>query len=139
MSKREFLEDHPYVSNLLDYAYEHDVYAVTEDLIYEEDIDSHIEDQIREFLNNDSWSRLSSYLDDISTGYSVYWIGDGWFDYRGIDEDDYDEILQMIVDDLGEDYVYGEEEPEEEEEECMINEEALNGLFPIGTLRPINE
>lgn len=145
MSRQSFIEDHPYVSDLMRYAWENDVYRVDESIISRDSLDERVEEEIREYLHSDGWWNLGSYLNDIDTGYDYYWTGDGWFDYTGADENVYNDILYMIVDELGEDAVFGddeedEDEDEEEEEECSISETELNGLFPLssGALRSIN-
>lgn len=139
MTKAEFREEHPYLSDLINYAYENDIYSVTEDLIYGDELNERVEDEIRDFLENSYWTNLSGYLDDISTGFDYYRRGDGWFDYRGLDEDDYEEIFELIMDEIEDDL--DPEEDNEEEEISALSEEQVAGLFSLssGILKSLKE
>lgn len=132
MTKSEFKAEHPYISDLINFAWDNDLYGITDYIYTDESIDEKIENDIAEFLRYEGWRGLLDYLNGIPTGYEYYaYNEDSWFDYTGLDESDYDEIFDRICDEYDE----WEEESDEDEDEMLEapTEEELAGLFSIGS------
>lgn len=126
----------------------YDIYSFCWDNGFEEfcedwitDLDSYIEEELREFdmcdyLRHNSWWELRDALYNIDTGYSVYRIN-GYFDYEEIDSD-FNYLLDDLINMLRDADFFEEDNDEEEfnieypddEEEEFVN--PINDLIAVG-------
>ena len=104
-----------------------------EDTMYDIIDEYELDDSVAEDINNfdGDWTSLRDNLNDINTGYSLY-RRDGMFDYVGLDNADYRDMKQEVLDYLIEtDYFDTEEEEEEDEGNTSFEPEPQPGPEPV--------
>jgi len=114
MTREEFIRDTDTWYDLKEFCEEHDC-DICDDIIDDESRDDEIDNDIEEAIRNDRWYDIKSYLDDIPTGYS-YYRRDGMFDYVGMDDRDFDEYKDDVInwaDDQGDIW---DDDPDDEED-----------------------
>lgn len=116
MTRREFEEECTSVNDLIDFAYEHDLYNVLEDIYYSDSYDEIIEQDVADWTGG--WESLRDWLSDLPSGYEYYWRSEYDGTWEGIDYSHYDMIHGWIVE------AYDFDEEEEEEEEDFEEEES---------------
>lgn len=85
MTRAEFDEQITTIDDLIDFDYDHGPFgSIFEGLISEDDLNSSIEDDIRDFLNYDAWYNLPD-LSDIDR-YGSFYLREGLLEYRCIDD-----------------------------------------------------
>lgn len=114
MTRTEFLEDVTTFGELFDFCDEHGLYSYTEDLLYCEDLDESVDNDLSEYVRDEGWQNVRDALDDISTGYDWY-RKRGLLYYEGLDDYDFDRMKDevyenAVVQDLFDDDEEGEEE-----------------------------
>jgi len=85
---------------------------VCEDIIDDDQLDEWVESDIQNGSYN--WRELRDFLYDIPTGYDYYRC-DGSFDYVGMDDDDFEDYKERVLDWMDENGEWDDEEDEEEE------------------------
>ncbi len=141
MTRDYFIEEVTTWSELLEFCGEEGCYTC-EDIIYSDDLDELLCNDISEAIRHDTWTEIRDALDSIETGYDFYVIR-GTFNYEGADDDfDYykDEVLEWgdyndkwDEPEDEEDAVFGE--PVEDCEESELQEEPLEDEdFSVGEL-----
>lgn len=122
MTRRE-LEEMNTFRELIDAANELDCPEFVEDLYFEDDFNSIVEERASDILSYENWRACRDFFNDLpSDGYDIYY-DDGYGEWRGYDNDDYflDEIKDSIIEYAEENDLF---EREEEQEEEQINDEA---------------
>lgn len=94
MTRQEFIEDVDNWGELIDFC-DAEGLGCCEDLYSWDEYSERIEDDIRDMLDNESWTWISDWLSDLPTGYSHYIYDSG--DWYGADDDDFDDIKADII------------------------------------------
>lgn len=125
------------VSDLMSFAYDHELYDLNEDICDDEYKDEQINDWLSQ--TGDSWLEVRDVLNDIPTGYEWYWVY-GWTEYEGIWNTDPDDIrrLRELIESAMDGYWDEEDEDEDEYDETaelsvedvcyMIDEDATAAI-----------
>lgn len=145
MTRQEFLDDVYDFRELMDFCYDNDC-GICDDIYDDESKDEYINEHLSDMADNaDDWQSLYRTLDDIPTGYDYYRLDD-YDDFNGLDDDDFDDykndVLEWMDDneywDEGEDdeeeYFPPEEEyseEEDDEESCEEDMQPVDELFSL--------
>lgn len=104
------------ISDLIEFGQEENLYC-TEDIYWEDSYSDLVWEEIHDW--DGSFYELGRALCDLPDGFA--WVRrDGYLDYVGIDEDDFDDLRREIIEEM-EDYWDDEDEPDDEQddrEEC---------------------
>lgn len=120
MTRNEFMDNPPSdIGELMSFCYENDLNAC-DDIIPDENLDTFVEDDVREFLRNDYWYNLWPLLRDIPTGYCWY-LRTGMLEYCDAEED-LDTYIEYAVNEMDR-YSKWDTDPDDEEEEEEYAEE----------------
>ena len=94
------------------------------DVIREEDLDSHVCDDIRNAMRFDTWDTIRDELCNIQEGYD-YYRRNGSFNYDSLSEYDFEDDKNAVLEWAEENGVFDDEDEEdarEESEEVKVNE-----------------
>lgn len=122
MTRAEFEDNVTSFYDLIDWCNDNNCY-VCDDIYSSESYDSYINDQLVDWARDYDWEELRNILNDLPTGYEYYLGAEYDNDWRGLDDDDFDEFYSRALewgdeneiwdDDDEEEYV--EEEPEDDD------------------------
>lgn len=119
MTRNQFIEEVNNFGDLVQYVCDtgNDPADYANRIISEDDYDSYVEDDIRDFLANDYWHRgLADYLYELPTDYEWYYR-DGLLEYKGLSYGDFEEYKDEVIG-FCDDNDYWDEEDEDEDEEA---------------------
>lgn len=124
MTRQEFLDDVCSFDELRDFCYDNDC-TICDDIYDDDSKDDYINEHLSDMADDaDDWQSLYRTLDDIPTGYDYYRLDD-YGDFYGLDNADFenykDEVLEWM-----DDREYWEEDEDPEEEEYFPPEEECN-------------
>lgn len=123
MTRNDFLNDVNEWWELLDFCSDEGC-DICEDIIDSDQLDEYITDDIRDSIANEYWYNIRDLLSDIHTGYGYYRMN-GSFDYDGMDEDDFNDYKDDVLE-WGDNNDIWEDEPDEEDgfdTDAMFDEE----------------
>lgn len=121
MTRDEFCELREW-SDIIDFCREYNLSFC--DYVYDsEAYDDEINEELERRAQEDSWYEVKDWLDSLDSGYD-YYIKDGWGDFEGASNGDFDRICEEILDYCDDEGLWDEEEEEEEPEEYLVDEEA---------------
>lgn len=140
MTYREWREEYAenynnrYCSDLLDIAYEQDMYDITDKYMSYDAFNENIEEAISEF--DGGWKDLRDALNELPVGTYDYYERDGYsyFSYTGWDEgrEFYDRLVSEIEENMYFDEEEEDEEDEDDESESMEAELEEDSEFDVG-------
>lgn len=129
MTRQEFLDDVTTWSDLEEFCNAVGVYDELEDVYDTCSYNEAVEDDIREYLDNEYWYNLSSYLDDLPSprSWDRYIRNDGWLNWTGTDDGDriFCDYKERVLDVCDEDCF----DSEDEEELEVVTEESSGNKF----------
>lgn len=145
MTRNEFIEDVGSWEALIDFAIEIECDACDE-LVLGENLSSRISEDFDDYAYDYDWKDIRSWLNDIRDGYDCY-QRDGSFEYSALDDDDFDEFKNDVLnyadrydywdpdeeEELDDDEDYEEEEDEEDDFEVPEEEFSVSDLFGFCT------
>lgn len=112
MTRQEWIDDITDFSDLINFCEENGYQDDTARSIFcDYDLDSWVEDDIRDC--DYGWRSLRDSLSDIPDGYDWY-RRDGFFDYVGLTQDDFDDWKSDVLSELDDDDFFEDEEEEED-------------------------
>ena len=120
MTREYFINEINYWSDLIDFCNERYWFDFIDGLIESCDLDSAVCEDIKEACDHWTWDIIYQKLGDISGGYE-YYIRNDLLEFSGLDDYDFDEYKDRVLEYADE---QGEWDPEEEEEEDPILEDA---------------
>lgn len=153
MTRQEFIDDVNSWSELINFCNEYgcdecsDVYDESQ---RDESIDNSLEERARDC---NEWRELYSYLNAIPSGYDYYSYDYDYDEWKGLDDDDFDDYKDEVLDwaddndifeeEYTEEYEDADDECEEDVEEDELEDEdiSLGELFNTcnNTLQELNE
>lgn len=95
-----------------------------EDVYDDEGRDDYINECLMDWARNDSWYELRDRLADIPTGYEFYRIDDCG-DWRSLDDSDFDQYKQEVLEWMDDNEYWDEEEDDEYDDDFDIFAEEL--------------
>lgn len=113
MTRAEFLNDVTTWYELIDFCCNEDC-DVCEDILDEDQRDDQIENDLREAVRNNRWEEIRDWLYDIPTGYDYYRC-DGMFDYEGVDNRDFEDYKENVLDWMDDGGYWDEEEEDDDD------------------------
>ena len=142
MTRTEFLEDVNSWWELIEFC-SNEGCDTCEDIYSEDSRDEYINEQLMAWAREDTWQELYSRLENIPTGYD-YYRDDGYGEWVGMDDGDFDEYKDDVLEWMDNHGYWDEEDDDEdvdifaeelerekaEAEEAPVEEEA----FSIGEL-----
>lgn len=114
MTRQEFLDDVYDFRELMDFCYDNDC-GICDDIYDDESKDEYINEHLSDMADNaDDWQSLYRTLDDIPTGYDYYRLDD-YVDFNGLDDDDFDDYKNDVLEWMDDNEYWDEDEDDEEE------------------------
>ena len=114
MTRREFLDDVCDFSELRDFCDDNDC-RICDDIYDDESKDDYINEHLSDMADDaDDWRSLYRTLDDIPTGYDYYRLDD-YGDFNGLDDDDFGDYKDDVLEWMDENEYWDEDEDDEEE------------------------
>lgn len=124
MTRQEFLDDVCSFDELRDFCYDNDC-TICDDIYDDDSKDDYINEHLSDMADDaDSWQSLYRTLEDIPTGYDYYRLDD-YGDFNGLDDDDFEDYKNDVLEWM-DDREYWEEDEDPEEEEYFPPEEECN-------------
>lgn len=124
MTRQEFLDDVCSFDELRDFCYDNDC-TICDDIYDDDSKDDYINERLSDMADDaDSWQSLYRTLEDIPTGYDYYRLDD-YGDFNGLDDDDFEDYKNDVLEWM-DDREYWEEDEDPEEEEYFPPEEECN-------------
>ena len=126
MKRSEFLEEVTTFWELRDFCHDENI-SVTDGYIDGDELDQEVEEDV---CNRDCcWDTLRDCLNDICYG-SDFYYRNGWLDYIGQDDDDFEELKEKVLDIMDDRGDWDDEENDEDDssEEC---EESETTVVPL--------
>lgn len=117
MTRQEFIDSVNSFYDLIDFCNDERCY-LCEDVIDDDQLDECVEEDIAEYGRG--WRGLRDWLADIPTGYE-YYRRDGAFDYVWLDDQDFENYKQDVLEWADEANVFEEEEKDEEDDEELAD------------------
>lgn len=114
MTRNEFIESITDWWELKEFCSDNDC-CVCEDVISEDEYDDNVSDDISDEVRNYGWTEIRDFLYDLPSGYDYYRIN-GTFNYDGLNQNDFEDYKEDVLewgDDCG---IWDEEEPEGEDD-----------------------
>jgi hypothetical protein len=114
MTRQEFLDDVYDFRELMDFCYDNDC-GICDDIYDDESKDEYINEHLSDMADNaDDWQSLYRTLDYIPTGYDYYRLDD-YDDFNGLDDDDFDDYKNDVLEWMDDNEYWDEDEDDEEE------------------------
>lgn len=114
MTRQEFLDDVCDFSELRDFCYDNDC-GICDDVYDDESKDDYINEHFSDMADDaDGWQSLYRTLDDIPTGYDYYRLDD-YGDFNGLDDDDFEDYKNDVLEWMDDNEYWDEDEDDEEE------------------------
>lgn len=114
MTRQEFLDDVCDFSELRDFCYDNDC-GICDDIYDDESKDDYINEHLSDMADDaDSWQSLYRTLDDIPTGYDYYRLDD-YGEFNGLDDDDFEDYKNDVLEWMDDNEYWDEDEEDEEE------------------------
>lgn len=115
MTRQEFIDNIDTVGELIDFCDEHGCYEC-EDIYSEDGMDDYINEScLGGWARNNSWRDLLNILNDLPTGWDWYHM-DEYGEWYGVDDDDFEDYKQRVLEWGDNNYAWDTEEEEEDEE-----------------------
>lgn len=111
MTRQEFLDDVCDFSELREFCYDNDC-GICDDIYDDESKDDYINEHLSDMA--DDWRSLYRILDDIPTGYDYYRLDD-YGDFNGLDDDDFEDYKDEVLEWMDNNEYWDEDEDDEEE------------------------
>ena len=124
MTRNEFLENVTTWYELLEFCSDNGC-RICDHIISDDDRDNEIDNDIEDAIRNDRWYDIKGYLEEIPTGYS-YYCRNSTFDYDGMDDGDFDEYKNDVLDWADQDGDVWDEDPEESGDYDVFAEQPNN-------------
>lgn len=112
MTLQEFKDDVTTWGDLYSFCNDYGFYGYVDDLVFDDDLDENICDDMNDATHHMRWTEIRSWLNDISEGYDCY-RRNGGLDYVGLDDNDLEDIKDDIIENADEDF-WDEEDDEDE-------------------------
>lgn len=126
MTRQEFIETINDWPELIEFARDNDMYDLIDDYLDDDDIDYEVDDALSE-MRDESWRRIRDLLDEIpeDTG---YFRRVGWLEYEYVDEDDFLDLKEEVLDEADVQGYFDDEDEEDDDEgdEDDVNDEYDN-------------
>ena len=123
MTRQEFIDDITSWWELIDFCNDEGYEDYIDDIYSEESREDYLDnDLVQRARNAGSWTDLLSTLDDIPTGYDYYRMDD-YGDWHPLDDYDFNDRKEEVLDRLDEDDFWDEEDEEEEPVEEYVDPE----------------
>lgn len=135
MTRDEFIQHIETLSDLFEFCYEHDITEMTEDVYSEEELQSYIASEVREYARQNGWVYLRDTLDDIAAGYD-YYRKTGWMEFETIEDDEFDELKERTLCLCDESFIWDEEDDDEIVEEIVQESESDEEPIPEESITP---
>lgn len=114
MTRQEFLDDVYDFSELRFFCYDNDC-GICDDVYDDESKDDYINEHLSNMADDaDDWQSLYHTLDDIPTGYDYYSLDD-YGDFNGLDDDDFEDYKNEVLEWMDNNEYWDEDEDDEEE------------------------
>lgn len=114
MTRQEFFDDVYDFRELKDFCYDNDC-GICDDVYDDASKDEYIDDHLSDMADNaESWQSLYRTLDDIPTGYDYYRLDD-YGDFNGLDDDDFEDYKNDVLEWMDDNEYWDEDEDDEEE------------------------
>jgi len=122
MKRSEFLRDYDTISDLMDFCWRNDC-DVTENITSADGFNEWINDCLVDWARNYSWDELYSMLSQFNDieGYDYYQYDDSYGEYRPLDDSDFNDLRDEILewaDDQGDFWDPEDDDEDEEEADC---------------------
>lgn len=114
MTRNEFIENITEWWELKEFCSDNDC-SVCEDIISEDEYDEYVSDDISNEVGNYGWTEIRDSLYDLPSGYDYYRVN-GTFNYDGLDQDDFEDYKESVLE-WGDDWGTWDEEEEEDGDE----------------------
>ena len=141
MTRQEFLDDVYDFRELMVFCYNNDC-GICDDIYDDESKDEYINEHLSDMADNaDDWQSLYRTLDDIPTGYDYYRLDD-YDDFNGLDDDDFDDYKNDVLEWMDDNEYWDEDEDDEEEyfpPEEEYNEEEDDEESCEEDMQPVDE
>lgn len=132
MTRNYFLDYVTEWGELIELCREYDCY-ICEDIINEDELDDYVGSDI---CNTDyGWRSIRDFLSGIPTGYD-YYRSDGTFDYVGLDNSDFEDYKNRVLDWMDEYGIWDAEEENEDEDNFDTSEGDFFSTGPESEYEP---
>lgn len=114
MTRQEFLDNVCDFSELRNFCYDNDC-GICDDIYDDESKDDYINEHLSDMADDaDDWQSLYRTLDDIPTGYDYYRLDD-YGEFNGLDDDDFEDYKDEVLEWMDNNEYWDEDEDDEEE------------------------
>lgn len=129
MTRHEFLDDVCDFSELRDFCYGNDC-GICDDIYDDESKDDYINEHLWDMADDaDGWQSLYRTLNDIPTGYDYYRLDD-YGDFNGLDDDDFEDYKNDVLEWMDDNECWDEDE-DDDEESCEEDMQPVDELFSL--------
>ena len=125
MTRNEFIDNITEWYELKDFCNDFDC-DVCEDIYDDDDYDDSVEEDIRDAIADYGWRDIRDFLGNLPSGY-YYYRRNSAFDYDGLDNDDFEDYKEDVLE-WGDDYGAWDDEEEEDEEYADTDDDFLDSL-----------
>jgi hypothetical protein len=125
MTRNEFIDNITEWYELKDFCSDFDC-DVCEDIYDDDDYDDSVEEDIRDAIADYGWRDIRDFLGNLPSGY-YYYRRNSAFDYDGLDDDDFEDYKEDVLE-WGDDYGAWDDEEEEDEEYADADDDFLDSL-----------
>ena len=135
MTRQEFLDDVTTFGDLLSFCWDNDC-DICDDIYDQERMDDAIDERVAEMTRSDGWRNIYSFLDNVPYG-DDYYRYDEYDDWVPLDESDFDDYQQEVLEWMDDQGYWDEEYDEDEEEadeECDQEEAPPEESLSVGDL-----
>jgi hypothetical protein len=117
MTRQEFIQEiDNNIWNLHDFCYDNGYDYYFDDIYSNESRDDFINEEMADRSRDLTWEEMCSWLNDFPpSGEYDWWYTDGWGEWRGVDDDYLEGLINDIANELEADGYFDEEEEEEED------------------------
>jgi len=113
MTRSEFIQNIETLSDLFDFCYDNDITEVTEDVYTEEELQSYVVSEARDYAVEYGWVELRHALDSIADGYD-YYRRIGYMEFEEICSSEFEDLKEQTLSLCDEEYDIWDEEDEVE-------------------------
>lgn len=120
MTRNEFIDNITEWCELKDFCNDFDC-DICEDIYDDDDYDDSVEEDIRDAIADYGWRDIRDFLGNLPSGY-YYYRRNSAFDYDGLDDDDFEDYKEDVLE-WGDDYGAWDDEEDEDEDETIEEED----------------
>ncbi|MBR5014342.1 MAG: hypothetical protein IKY16_07030 [Bacteroidales bacterium] len=117
MTRQEFIDNVTEWSELIDFCDDNGL-DECEDVMSSDDMNDHIENNISDYVYDNGWRSVAETLCGIDTSYD-YYLHDGGLDFTGLNDDDFTDYKERVLEIMDDDCLWDDEDEVELEDDIL--------------------